>query len=109
MRRNRQMALAGRRILAEALDVEPPAPESMIGTLVALPLPEGSPEPPVSALYLDPLQEELLGRYRIEVPIVPWPAAPKRLVRISAQLYNHEEHYQRLAGALAQIFSAQPS
>lgn len=102
-RRNRELALAARGILAAALEVEPPAPEEMIGSLVSLPLPDGSPEPPVSALYVDPLQEELLARYRIEVPIVPWPAAPRRLVRISAQLYNAEDDYRRLGAALREL------
>jgi len=102
-RRNRELALAARRILSEALGVKPPAPEEMIGSLVALPLPDGSPEPPVSALYADPLQEDLLTRYKIEVPIVPWPEPPRRLVRISAQLYNSEEEYQRLGEALREL------
>lgn len=101
-RRNRELALAARRILAAALAVEPPAPEEMIGALVALPLPDGEPGPP-SALYADPLQEDLLTRYKIEVPIVPWPAPPRRLVRISAQLYNCEEEYRRLGEALREL------
>src|SRR5690606_18426390 len=88
-RRNRELALEGRRILAEALGVPPPAPEEMIGALVAFPLSDGaSAEPPTSPLYADPLQDELLFRHRIEIPVVPWPAPPKRLIRISAQLYN---------------------
>ena len=102
-RRNRELALAGRRILMEALGVEPPCPEEMIGSLAALPLPDGSSEPPRSALYADPLQEVLLAEHRIEVPIVPWPRPPKRLIRISAQLYNSEEEYRRLSGALQSI------
>jgi isopenicillin-N epimerase len=102
-RRNRGLVLAGRRVVCEALGVEPPAPEEMIGSLASLPLPDGSPEPPTSPLYTDPLQEELLGRYRIEVPVIPWPAPPKRLLRLSAQLYNREEHYRRLAAALGEV------
>lgn len=35
------------------------------------------------------------------VPIVPWPAPPRRLVRVSAQIYNRKREYVRLAGALA--------
>jgi hypothetical protein len=34
------------------------------------------------------------------VPIVPWPAAPRRLVRPSAHLYNAIDDYRRLAAAL---------
>lgn len=97
---NRRLVLAGRKHLCEALEIDPPAPESLIGSLASLPLPDGSPEPPKSALYADPLQERLLAEHGIEVPIVPWPAPPKRLIRISAQLYNHEDQYRKLAAVL---------
>ena len=54
------------------------------------------------ALYGSPLQER---RYEhgIEVPIVPWPAVPDRLVRISGALYNEVEQYVELAQALEEI------
>ena len=48
----------------------------------------------------DPLQGRLFDHWGIEVPIMRWPAAPKRLLRISAQLYNNPEQYARLAQAL---------
>ena len=98
-KRNRELVLEGRTIVAEALGVEPPCPDETIGSLAALQLPDGSPEPPASPLYTDPLQSILVEQYRIEVPIIPWPAPPKRLVRLSAQLYNSREHYERLARA----------
>ena len=97
---NRALALKGRRILAEALSVDLPAPDSMIGSLAALPLPDGDGAPPTSALYADPLQLALFDRHRIEVPIPPWPAPPKRVIRISAHLYDHEDEYRQLADAL---------
>jgi isopenicillin-N epimerase len=90
----------GRDALCEALGCEPPVPDSMLGLLAALPLPDGSREPPASALYLDALQLALYERHRIEVPIVPWLAPPRRLVRISAHAYNEPEEYRRLAAAL---------
>ncbi|MEM9187806.1 MAG: aminotransferase class V-fold PLP-dependent enzyme [Myxococcota bacterium] len=98
--RNRTLALAGRRILATALDVDVPAPESMIGTLAALPLPDGGDPVLTTALYSDPIQRALFRKHRIEVPVPPWPAPPKRLIRISAHLYNTREDYERLATAL---------
>ncbi len=103
MARNRQLALEARRILCDALDAMPPAPEDMVGALAAVPLPDGAAAPLRSPLYADPLQDVLLERYGIEVPIVPWPAPPKRLVRVSCQLYNAREDYERLATALREL------
>jgi isopenicillin-N epimerase len=51
------------------------------------------------------LQDELLERYRVEIPIVVWPAHPKRGVRLSAHLYNREEEYALLASALVQLLT----
>ncbi|RZO60853.1 MAG: aminotransferase class V-fold PLP-dependent enzyme [Sandaracinaceae bacterium] len=98
--RNRALVLHGRDILAEALDVAAPAPDAMIGSLAALPLPDGDGAPPSSALYADPLQIALFERHRVEVPIPPWPHPPRRLVRISAHLHNEASDYGRLAAAL---------
>jgi hypothetical protein len=36
-----------------------------------------------------------------------WPAPPRRLIRVSAQLYNRTEQYARLADALAQELAAE--
>jgi isopenicillin-N epimerase len=101
MTRNRELALAGRRVLCRALNLSPPCPEECIGSMASVPLPDATePERPVSPLYLDPLQDRLRGENGIEVPVIPWPAAPKRLIRISAQLYNSLPQYRLLAGAL---------
>ncbi|GAB5546108.1 MAG: aminotransferase class V-fold PLP-dependent enzyme [Sandaracinaceae bacterium] len=98
--RNRALVLHGRDLLAEALDVAAPAPDAMIGSLAALPLPDGDGAPPSSALYADPLQIALFERHRVEVPIPPWPHPPRRLVRISAHLHNEASDYRALAAAL---------
>lgn len=102
---NRALILDGRRALAEALGISLPCPDAMIGSLAALPLPDGSLEPPKSAMYADPLQDELLRRWRIEVPVIPWPHVPHRLVRISAQAYNNPGQYRLLAEALGGLFA----
>jgi len=102
-RRNRQLALRARDELCRGLGIEPPCPDEMIGSMAALPLPPGDPQVLSSALYTDELQSALLERWRIEVPIIPWPAPPDRLVRISAQIYNRPEQYRRLADALTEL------
>ncbi len=71
----------------------------MLGSMAAVPLPDSDAvtAPP---LYGDPLQDALLFEEKIEVPIVPWPHPGKRVLRVSAQLYNTIDDYQRLAEAL---------
>lgn len=103
MRRNHEKALAARAELAAALGAELPCPDEMIGSMATVPLPDGEVDAATSPLFLDPLQEALFEGYSIEVPIIPWPAPPRRLVRVSAQLYNTAEDYAVLGAALREI------
>ena len=98
-RRNRALALLARDLLCDTLAIEKPAPDDMLGAMAAVPLPDGT-STTAPALYGDPLQDRLLFEHNIEVPVVPWPQPPKRLLRISAQLYNELPEYERLAAAL---------
>ncbi len=101
MRRNRALALAGRKVLCEALGIALPCPDDLIGSLASVPIPDSADDgAPASPLYADPLQDQLRLRHRIEVPIIPWPAPPKRLLRISTQLYNTLPQCRLLAKAL---------
>lgn len=99
-RRNHETLLDARDMLCDLLDVPPPVPDSMLGFLAALPIPDGDEGPPRSSLYMDDLQIALYEKHRVEVPIVPWPKPPKRLVRISAQVYNDRWEYERLVEGL---------
>lgn len=106
MRHNRELALAARRVLGDALQVPPPCPDALIGALVSLPLPNSAgAATPASPLYRDPLQDWLLEQHGIEVPFIPWPAWPRRVLRIAAQLYNTLPQYERLAAVLASVRS----
>jgi len=104
MERNRALALAGRKVLCQALGIEPPCPDELIGSLASVPIADADPgSPPASPLYADPLQDALRSHFNIEVPIILWPAPPKRLLRISAQLYNSLEQYKFLAEAMSKL------
>jgi len=110
MARNRSLALAARRQLCDVLQVPPPCPDEMIGSLAAVPLPDmAASDIPRIANGLDPLRGRLLRTYGIEVPIFPWPAPPKRLLRVSAQLYNSLPQYERLVEALKKVLPSRPS
>ena len=98
MAQNHDLALQSRRLLCEAWNIEPPCPEKFLGSMAAIPLPDAPDnQPPKSPLYVSALQELLREKHRIEVPIAPWPAAPKRLLRVSVQLYNSPKQYRLLA------------
>jgi len=98
MRRNRELALAGRALLCAAVGVPEPAPAEMIATLASIPLPDTTS--PASGSMHDALQAIVYERHRIEVPIFAFPAHPRRLVRISAQAYNSLAQMELLARAL---------
>jgi isopenicillin-N epimerase len=103
--RNRSLVLAARRLLCETLGIDPPCPEEMIGSMAAVPLPDSGAEADADTLarLVDPLQDRLFDEHRIEVPVIPWPAPPKRVLRLSAQLYNRFEQYEQLATVLSEL------
>lgn len=106
MARNRRVALAGRRRLAAALGVELPCADDLIGSMAALPLPPAGHGPPDSPLYTSPLQAALRAKAGVEVPIVPWPAHPQRLVRFSVAPYTTPAEIDALVEALVDALGA---
>ncbi|HUO84065.1 MAG TPA: aminotransferase class V-fold PLP-dependent enzyme, partial [Thermoanaerobaculia bacterium] len=108
MESNRNLALEGRALLCETLGIGDPAPAEMIGSLASVPLPDGR-SLTAPSLYGDPLQDALLERFGIEVPVIPWPAPPHRLLRISAQIYNTIDEYRFLADCLRLLLDEERS
>jgi isopenicillin-N epimerase len=106
MARNRALALEARRILCAAAGTPPPCPDQMLGSLASVSLPD-STTTETGWRVRDPIQGRLFDSWGIEVPIMRWPAAPKRLLRISAQLYNSPEQYAQLADALGKELAAE--
>lgn len=119
MARNRALTLRARAVLAGALglDAGTLAPESMIGSMVAVPLPAdgplAAPGGGSSPLDTDPLQKRLLEEHHVEVPIGPWPvpaaqstARGQRLIRVSSALHNGPDDVDRLVAGLAAIEAA---
>ena len=102
---NHELVLQGRRILCDALDLEPPAPDAMLGSLASIPIPDAADKDTLVPMQIDPLQDVLYRESRIEVPVMPWPAPPHRVLRISAQAYNEAAQYERLAARLRRLLS----
>jgi len=102
MAKNHILALAGRQILADKLDLPLPCPDEMVGSMAVVPLLDDKSDA-VAKGGIPPLQEALWQIFRIEVPVIPWPDTSKRLVRISAQFYNTLPQYEYLAKALVEL------
>lgn len=105
MRRNRDMVLRARRMICEGLGTAPLAPAGLIGSIASIRLP---PRPqaaeasqrPIERRYFDPLQERLIDRWKIQVPVWAVPGTTLRLMRISSQLYNTDAQYAYLLKAV---------
>lgn len=105
--RNRALALEARDMLCDVLDVDPPAPDEMIGMLAAVPLPDSDADEPPE-IGADPLQEKLFREANIEVQLFPYPEFPGRVIRISAALYNSRDDYEHLCDALGKVLAGEP-
>ena len=103
--RNRAAVTAARRMLCRRLQVEPPCPESMLGSLATLPLPEKLQRVPASG-KIDHEQLRLYDEFGIEVPLMRFGEPPRRWFRISAQIYNSPADYEYLGAALEAMVSA---
>lgn len=109
MRRNRALAIEARDLVCERLGVAPLYADEMLGPMATIPLPvlpesvrpwhAGRP-----TVFDDALQDALLERHRIQIPIWRAPGGGvfdgRRYLRLSAQLYNGISQYARLAEAL---------
>ena len=105
MEHNHALALRGRAILLEALGQTAPCPASMIGSTATVPLPPAAPGSPVERLAPEALTAWARAR-GVEPVFFHWPEPAGRLVRVSAQVYNHDDQYRALAAILPEALRA---
>lgn len=96
--RNRTMILAASRMLCERLDISPPCPEEMLGSMATLPMPAALAAA-TETTGLDPLHLALYDRFAIEIPVIRLDG--RRWFRISAHLHNSPDEYRYLSEVLA--------
>ena len=99
MQHNHDLTIQGRNVLCERLGIQPPCPDEMVACISTIQLPGNIPEKE-KMHEPDPLHHILSEKYNIQVPVWSWPSPEGRYLRISAQLYNSIEQYERLADAL---------
>lgn len=97
-RYNHALAWAGARKLAERWNVPLETPESLIGTMATVVLPESVGHTADESLNV---RDRLLFEHRIEVQLHSF--RDRLHARISAQLYNTMEDIERLAEAVSRM------
>lgn len=105
MNKNHEMAIFGRDLLCETLDISPPTPDSMVSSMssVEFPWDEDVGPAPIDG---DPIHNTLFDKYRIQVPVISWPNHNRKYLRISAQIYNSKEDYEYLSDSLISILGS---
>lgn len=101
MAANHSLAVQARSRLCEVLRVAPPCPETMLGSMASIPLPEARPGSPAERLDSDGLSAWFRER-GVETWLHP---SPRPVIRVSAQLYNHMGQFERLAGLLGEALN----
>jgi isopenicillin-N epimerase len=96
MSANRSLVLQARALLLESMGSDTPCPESMIGSMASLPLPQASPGSPAQRLDHKGLHDWFRAR-GVETWLY---AEPVLLLRLSAQLYNDLDQFKLLARLL---------
>jgi isopenicillin-N epimerase len=98
MAANRALALAARAVLLQTLGIDAACPETMIGSMASIALPQAAAGSAAQRLDHKGLHDWFRER-GIETWLYPFPVP---LLRISAQLYNDLSQYRRLAQLLAE-------
>jgi isopenicillin-N epimerase len=97
MAANRALVLRARALMLDTWHIPAPCPESMIGSIASIPLPSPGSGRDCSTLH-DWLRERGFEAWLHPVPVP--------LLRLSAQLYNRFDQYQRLAELLEEALHA---
>jgi isopenicillin-N epimerase len=97
MKRNHDLVLEGRRLIAETVAIPLPAPDEMVGSMASVMLPDATGPDPGGEL--SPMMDDLFDAGFAAI-VMNWPRWPRQLLRISAHLHNTAEDYSALAGRL---------
>jgi isopenicillin-N epimerase len=100
--RNHELAVKARSILCQRLGTEPLCPQSMLGSMATVRLPDSFQRRPLNGRFEEE-QVQVYKEFGIEVPFLRIGSPAVRFIRVSAQLYNTAEEYEYLAKALARI------
>ena len=108
MKRNHTMAVGLRKIVCDAWGIEPPCPESMLGSMATLPLFKGRPrwdETDAAQKQID-LFDRVQRKLKVEVPIIDIATSPSTTVihtRFSCPAYTSGSEILRFIDAFKEV------
>ena len=103
MHHNQSLAVEARKMICNRRSIPLPSPDHLLASMAAFPIKDTNNPVAPGFTAIDELQDKLFKNYNIEVPVNYWPAAPKRMIRISCQLYNTMKQYEVLMDALEEL------
>src|SRR5665213_4632046 len=100
MAHNHAMAAWAHRLLCRRLKLDPISPldGSMLGSMAAVALPALAG---ISERQRETLQQRLYSEFHLEAPLMLWNG--QCLLRVSCQVYNTPEQYERLVDAIGKL------
>jgi len=97
---NHELVVQGRNLICKRLGLTPPCPDSMLGSMSTLPMPEALATPQAKG-EPDPAYARLFDEFGIELQVMPIDG--RRWFRISAHLHNTLDEYRYLAEVLEKM------
>jgi isopenicillin-N epimerase len=101
MDHNHRLAAWAHRMLCARFESEPISPldGSLIGSTATVRLPAKFRDMPIAEI--ESMQQRLYSEFKVEVPLMRW--NDQALLRVSCQVYNVPEDYQRLADVICEL------
>ncbi len=99
-RRNHETVLAGARLVADAVGIEQPVPESMIAGMVSLCLPVPESGPTKGVAFDDAVWDALVLEHNVQAPCWGLAGVHPRIMRVSCQWHNASSDFEKLAAVL---------
>jgi isopenicillin-N epimerase len=106
MKRNHEICMQAREILCAGLGLSPSCPGEMNAAMTTLELPPLGDMAPPDYKNVDALQNKIYREHDLELPLWYWSQPPRRITRLSVQLYNAPEQFRYAAEILKQCYSA---
>jgi isopenicillin-N epimerase len=103
MKRNHEICLQARDLMCRELGLRPSCPDDMNANMSTIELPDLGEMDPPDYKNCDSLQNRIYRKYNLEIPLWYWSQPPRRITRISVQLYNSPEQFRYAAGILKSI------